>query len=299
LDNFLELIKNWLTTNNVYIQAASPLIQAVCSILLFIITLKYVAATSKMVHLPHKTYVKPVSVNLNKGLTNWYFKVKNYGTGLAINIKVYTVVSKYFKFVKESMFLFESNIVFGKGPSELQANQEAIFEFDGLIDFNDPVIVSWESLAGKKYKKYWKITIGSEDKISSYGIKRKLSFLFKRIRLNLFSPFIRVYYWFITGDERKEIRELAREHEIDILSVLMIENHLFYDEIAEKLKIEEWRMKRILSFLGRNKRINFDGNFVNITESGVNYYKKHQDVVKKGLNSNLDNTQQKTLQNGD
>ena len=282
LENYIKYFLDWLTLNNSYIQSLSPLIQAICSFFLFLITIKYVVATSKMVHLPYKTYVKPIQVGLeNNSLTNWWFEVKNYGPGLAINVRVYTIMNSNYKYLKDLTFLMESKKILGKGSTELQPGQEEKFRFEGLISFKDPVIITWESITGKRFRSYWKVTIRNGERIKAYGFSRKLSFWITRLWLYCRSPFLKVYYWFISRKDHKEIKSLVKLMESDILSILNKDNQLFYGELAEKLRTDECKMKSILSVLKKKKIIIFDEYKATITKKGQLFLKRNNDNLYK------------------
>ena len=72
------------------IQAFSAILQAAASAILVAITTVYVVFVSKMLHAPHRAFLRPISIRFRD--EGWVLTVRNFGPGLATNIQARTVI---------------------------------------------------------------------------------------------------------------------------------------------------------------------------------------------------------------
>lgn len=200
------------------IQTISIAVQAGASIVLLIITIIYVVLTHKLLHAPHKAFLRPILIKPET--EGWTLRVRNFGPGIAINLQIRTVLLKNLQldpFPKQSLMAWSDNrLLPAHGPFQLMPNEEADYHFDDWISFEDPFYITWKSIIGKKFKTSWLIhagkVLGQEDKYVPLKFFPSLSWKIKWFMIQLSSPYYRFKKW---KHFRKASQLKRPEHKVD------------------------------------------------------------------------------------
>lgn len=148
-------------------------LQTITSMFLLVVTVIYVTATFKMLHSSHKSFLRPLKVKGNE------LTVKNFGPGIAINIKLF-LNSKYtkeidpnkdptgmlFEIFKDRYFLVE------RETFELEANHSISFIFDEETIRLNKILLYWETITGERMLIRFKIKVSNNGQINITHYKR-------------------------------------------------------------------------------------------------------------------------------
>jgi len=149
--------------------------------LLTVVTVVYVIITNKILQVPNQSIIRPTPKNND----DWIINIKNYGPGMAINIKVKTILSNsnYGEILTREQIDRTEHIITAKGNQELLASNEGSYSFNSqefryLLAY--PLIIEWQTITGRKNKTVSWLYSGDQD--GDYFIKVGLQ---KRIKLEI------------------------------------------------------------------------------------------------------------------
>lgn len=197
-------------------------IQAGATVILALITLAYVRLTSRLVHSAHMAHLRPVSVSTGKDPMGWVIRIKNFGPGTALDVKLRTVVVTKTSLdplqPKPLRTWTESHFCVADGPFELAKDATAEYHFSGLINFKRPFFLSWRTVSGGRQSNAWIISIGARDKIRPCDRIRRILFWTGWILTNVISPYFSFVKWqrHIIAKRRGKINSATQKREADL-----------------------------------------------------------------------------------
>lgn len=122
------------------------------TIILAVITGYYAYLTQKLVHIPHRTFIKPISILTRDD--KYSISLKNIGNSTAYDVTV-------------KIGILDENRLKGiftelHGSFEIQPNEEKLYTinysfFRVLLHY--PVKITWRTMSGKKYSEIWRYNI--------------------------------------------------------------------------------------------------------------------------------------------
>lgn len=193
--NWRTTVPLWLKAGSAVVQAGTAIIQVILAALLVLIAFMNARISAKLVHAPHQAHPKPVSVNIGESLTEWIIKLRNFGPGAAFGIRVKTLVTsrKMDLDALDPMKVWvDTDLLPGKGPFELLPGETANYQFTGFIKFDNPFLVSWRTVTGKRYQSGWFAHGDRHDEFIPLGRNDKLRFWVGWVSMNLKNPFTRL-----------------------------------------------------------------------------------------------------------
>ena len=129
-------------------------IHALATIILVGVTIAHIILNKRIIHSPHKSFVRPVKLWVD---TVWKVGLKNFGPGLALNIKLRKLVTVKKKRILSKALKTTSKLRFADGPYELSADSDADYKYRYHMEFNTPFFLYWETITGYKTKSAWKL----------------------------------------------------------------------------------------------------------------------------------------------
>jgi hypothetical protein len=258
MDLFVE-IKTWIESNSTFVQGISAFASVIIIFFTLIFTIIYVRATFRLVHIPYKSFIKPVGINTGNN-SNFFLKIHNFGPGLAVDVKIIGFINKSIN--RESNprdgFTYKQ-IYIASGNSEIESNKDTAYLFPFFLCFNEPFIVKWRSITGKSYRTVWLRKESWSEMFEQQKIIGKIRCLFRFILYYLRLPLVLL--------KKKRYFEYAYV-KIKILKVLQTEISLSYDHIADNSRRNDEEIKLILSRMKKQGLVEFDGDTATITEKG-------------------------------
>jgi hypothetical protein len=185
----------------------SPLITAIATVVLCIITGIYIYSTRWLYHSPHRAFLRPTKINTKDH--GWVFVLRNFGPGLALNVQVRTVAvtkSEPIRSVNGAspLWIIQQDFVSGTGPFEIQKGQEAEYYFPQYsIGFEYPVFVCWKSITGKTQRTFWIVPPDLQLKIFSLTLRERIRYWLRWRQVNFLSPYHRIKIWCIKKRGKK------------------------------------------------------------------------------------------------
>lgn len=264
----LPEIRDWLKTNGDIVQVCSSLIQAGLSVLTLLVTLStlivtiiYVRATQRLVHLPHKPLIIPKGQMAGNSLEGIKIRCINSGPGVAINIKIFARITIKTNYETKANNLSRNTVSYADGQTEMAALKEEIFYIPGYTNYDFPFSIQCESISGKRYKSSW---IGFSGPYGFTTFKRlnvftNLAYKVKTIWAILKFPHLRNIYYRYLDYRLLEQRFLER---------LNSEGSMTYDYLCDRTKKSDEQVRKILSKMHKIGLIDFDGDEASITDLG-------------------------------
>ncbi|MEC0253638.1 hypothetical protein [Paenibacillus lautus] len=144
-----------------------------------------------MYHAPFKTFLRPIRMRGNSEYQPTV-TLYNVGPGIAFNVSVQMLYySKIQRDPLDSQLAWlDDSYTNAAGPGEIKQDTYAEYSFEvNRLITNDPLIIYWETITGKRIKTYWKYgrTYGSED-FTRLSSSQVVLFKIKRIIINVLSP---------------------------------------------------------------------------------------------------------------
>jgi len=242
----LKNVIEWLNINRDSMQVFSAILQSISAVLLFIVTVIYVRLTYKMVHEPFKAIVKPMRWDISEANSiEKTIKVKNYGPGMAINLKMKAL--SFGEIIKLSNKpICERVFIESEGDAEVVKDGIANMVFKARLVPRVPIQITWETTTGKKSMSYYIINrITTSEFIELRGFKR---LIYWRI---WFSIQIKKPYYIILK-RQKEKKVLS-----DIMQLYKLRGKIDRTELADTLRIDYDELELYISkFEKRNKFYN-------------------------------------------
>lgn len=170
-------------------------IQAIASMILVLVTWKYVGLTNRMLHAPHRAFLTPTEVHRSSTGRGWEVKVRNHGPGLALNIKLRKTVLTGLLWDQEPPHgseWQEMDIVCADGPFELAPREEGIYHFKNPMHFGDPFFLRVTTTSGERLKSAW---IKRGDRMEPVGFQEVAGFALKWAWRCLRTPYLKVLKW--------------------------------------------------------------------------------------------------------
>lgn len=263
---YLLTFKDWLEHNSNLVQASSSVFTLIIIFFTLIFTIVYVRATQKLVQLPYKSFVKPTHIKIGNSLDIWFIRVKNFGPGLAINIRLTAAVTSITRFEDKSIWT-KRQLALAEGPTEIQPDSESSFLLTGFEVFDDPVYICWESITGKEYRSSWRVYGKRRQNIVPANIYFRAKYKIKLILIYLklpYSLFLKV------KQSRSDYKTLRRKLLIRLSSV----ESLSYDYLGDDTVKTDEEIKQILWKMNKSGLINFDGDEGSISKKGIDLLKK-------------------------
>lgn len=130
-------------------------IQAISTVVTGTLALVAYNLSRKAYHAPFRTYLRPIKVGTNDS-REFTVTVHNTGPGIAFNVNVYGFYKKIIPPVVDSMVEYQSLITNAAGAQDVKQGTDESYSFsEESVLLDDPIIISWESVTGKKYRTYW------------------------------------------------------------------------------------------------------------------------------------------------
>lgn len=273
MSSYLLTVKDWLENNTSLVQASSSVFTLIIIFFTLIFTIVYVRATQKLVQLPYKSFVKPTHIKIGNSLEIWFIKVKNFGPGLALNIRLSTAVTSITRFEDKSV-CSKRQLAMAEGPTEIQPGSEGSFLVTGFEVFDDPVYICWESITGKKYRSAWR----------AYGKRRQIivpANIYIRVKygIKVVCLFFKLPYSYslflkakLSDNKMLQSKLLIRLSSVESLS---------YDYLGDDTVKTDDEIKKILWKMNKRQLIHFDGDESSISNKGIGLLMKQMKKEKE------------------
>lgn len=121
---------------------AAAVVQAVATVVLLLVTGVYVWHTSRLVHMPHAAFLKPMSFDHRSQMGRWIVRVNSFSHNFAMDIELWAVSTA-------------GELVRARGLSEIKPGQETDYTFDATPTLKDPFFVKHRSVTGETVAKAW------------------------------------------------------------------------------------------------------------------------------------------------
>ena len=110
----IQEIIQWTVKNTAFVHALA-------TIILVLVTILHIALNKKIMHSPHQSFVRPTNAHVTD--ENWEIELKNYGPGLALDVRIKKMAiiknDKVKDMAKKDIYL--SKFHFSEGSFELAA----------------------------------------------------------------------------------------------------------------------------------------------------------------------------------
>ncbi|WP_153028165.1 hypothetical protein [Paenibacillus amylolyticus] len=186
-------------------------LQTISSIFLLVVTIIYVIATYKVIHSSHKSFLRPLKINDEKN----ELIVKNFGPGVAINIKLF-INTKIFKKIDPN--IDPTGIIFEIFKDrykliecetfELEPGQNINFIYDKEVIRFDKLLLYWETITGERMLIRYNINLSPDGRID---IVRYKKLRLKSLKNTLLTPLHFISFILVGGMMRPTFEEYLEE----------------------------------------------------------------------------------------
>lgn len=254
-------LKQWLHTNGDVVQIGTSLMTLFVTLSTLLVTIVYVRATQKLVHLPYKSLIIPRYEKARDRLDTMKIVFFNSGPGVAMNIKISTRIIVSSNYETKVHNLNKNISTYANGAYEMKALAEETFTIRGFSVFDYPIVVEWESISGKKYNSSW------------IGVKGPYhQTIFKRLNIvERFTHRLKIAWEVIKFPYLKNLHYKKNDYELleqSFLKRLDSEGSLTYDRLADPIRKTDEEVEKILRKMHKFGLVGFDGHEASITDTG-------------------------------
>jgi hypothetical protein len=180
-------------------QIYSSAVQALASVILIIVTAVYVYLTYEILHSPYKAFLVVTSVTSAKsGNKGWIVKIKNFGPGLAKNLKIKNVVQTIIGFdtMKEGQVYLKNEFSLASGSFFLRPNEEGEYCFEKcFLSFDTPFYLTWQTITEKGQKSAWLKRDNTSENYVPLNFTERIKWKFRWYKIVLLSPYHKLKRW--------------------------------------------------------------------------------------------------------